>query len=905
MLDYTSLALYSIPAVILGTKVLTYLISLYQTRRQIKSPSVPVVRVYTWRDDMVTWLLSPWLALFLERLPFQWGHWIRYTKRDFNWWSKGDLARQEVGDVYWNVGPGGAALWISDADVITQIIQRRNDFVKQTDDYRALDLYGPNVVSTEGAAWQRHRRITGPPFNEKNSSLVFDQTLTQGKAMLASFIHDADGSESIPGKEPVVEDLIHWTMTVTLNVISSAALNIKAVWPTKSVAAKDQKTKERPGDHGAGKTSNSKGLPFQESFDLVMNNVRILILFPDWLLRISPFELLRKSQKASENFRNYMYELIATQKAKVESGSDESDDDLSSGSGDLLSNIIKGSTGAKGASLTEEEMIGNIFIFVLAGHETTASTLQTGLILLACEPNFQVQVQKEIDEIWAGKKAGEDLTYGDYPKMRIIMALMLETLRLYPPAVMIPKVVTSPQTLTYENKTVILPPGSRVGIDVVSTQRNPKYWGPTRHEFIPTRWLMPSDYVPPPDSADESPPHSGLYHPPKNAFIAFNGGFRGCLGRKFAQVEFCTVIAVLLKDHTVELVDEGKGWEDTKKKALEGLDNRQSDVAMRLMGKVKVSWKEVQEKLRRVEMCQRLVISETLTSNPKKGHRPCRMRRRNAFTKVLGARGARASELSLRAEQGILVIALQIRILPTSANPPQQSAEPKALSKHAVREAARPQASTNARPRTEEAAAVLTSDAPARINVSLVPRLQPVMRFINYCAATVGTAVVTRTGAGGIITEVPSSSGGGGLSTGAKAGIGTGIAGGLLIAIGLMIWFIVIHRRNSKTSQAMSAPAVSQNGGGSSKPGGQKRPSQGRQPSDYFGPSAAAGPFTEDHISTATTPNTNRGGVPAVPETPGDIASPVEIDSRNHSEVPSPGNFEYLKTPVEHPIELP
>lgn len=53
-----------------------------------------------------------------------------------------------------------------------QVVTRRNDFVKKVDDYAALNIYGLNVVSTEGVNWQRHRKITGPPFNEKNSRFV-------------------------------------------------------------------------------------------------------------------------------------------------------------------------------------------------------------------------------------------------------------------------------------------------------------------------------------------------------------------------------------------------------------------------------------------------------------------------------------------------------------------------------------------------------------------------------------------------------------------------------------------------------------------------------------------------------------------------------------------------------------
>jgi hypothetical protein len=60
------------------------------------------------------------------------------------------------------------------------------------------------------------------------------------------------------------------------------------------------------------------------------------------------------------------------------------------------------------------------------------------------------------------------------------------------------------------------------------------------------------------------------------------------LGKKFAQVEFCTVIAVLLGKCSVELVSEGTGWEQKRREALECLDRRRTIIALRMLGKVKV-----------------------------------------------------------------------------------------------------------------------------------------------------------------------------------------------------------------------------------------------------------------------------------------------------------------------------
>jgi hypothetical protein len=63
---------------------------------------------------------------------------------------------------------------------------------------------------------------------------------------------------------------------------------------------------------------------------------------------------------------------------------------------------------------------------------------------------------------------------------------------------------------------------------------------------------------------------------------------RNCLGKKFAQVEFCTVIAALLRGWSVELVSEGIGWEEKKSETLGMLDDRSTVIALRMKGKVKV-----------------------------------------------------------------------------------------------------------------------------------------------------------------------------------------------------------------------------------------------------------------------------------------------------------------------------
>lgn len=99
---------------------------------------------------------------------------------------------------------------------------------------------------------------------------------------------------------------------------------------------------------------------------------------------------------------------------------------------------------------------------------------------------------------------------------------------------------------------------------------------------------MGPSYTPPPNTINESPSHANFFCPVKCSFLAFTGGFRACLGKKFAQVEFYCLIAVLLKDHSVELVQErGMVWEQARDQTFKELDNRVMGLAMRMRNKVK------------------------------------------------------------------------------------------------------------------------------------------------------------------------------------------------------------------------------------------------------------------------------------------------------------------------------
>ncbi|KAI9167719.1 hypothetical protein HJFPF1_03853 [Paramyrothecium foliicola] len=157
-------------------------------------------------------------------------------------------------------------------------------------------------------------------------------------------------------------------------------------------------------------------------------------------------------------------------------------------------------------------------------------------------------------------------------------------------------------------------------------------------------------------------------------------------------------------------------------------------------------------------------------------------------------------------------------------------------------------------------------------------------------------------------TNVAEVDGSPGLSEGAKAGIAIGAIFGAGIIIAAVTWLCITRRRRRRQQTATQQSAPSAAGGqpyydGMTELTASTRPPANGLTQDYFGPDAVVGPFTETVISTAaTSPNPERTGVPSQPQSPGDIAVPVEIDSRAQSPESERTNS-YYATPMSHLVD--
>jgi hypothetical protein len=115
---------------------------------------------------LATLLFSP----VLKKIPFGLGSFLDYGTFDWCYKTKNEI-HDRLGPIFIIVYPGSSKIMLSDGQAIAEAFTRTKDFLKPGWAYEPLAAFGPNVDSTNGEDWQRHRKITVPPFNERNVSL--------------------------------------------------------------------------------------------------------------------------------------------------------------------------------------------------------------------------------------------------------------------------------------------------------------------------------------------------------------------------------------------------------------------------------------------------------------------------------------------------------------------------------------------------------------------------------------------------------------------------------------------------------------------------------------------------------------------------------------------------------------
>lgn len=252
------------------------------------------------------------------------------------------------------------------------------------------------------------------------------------------------------------------------------------------------------GQHFAGRSER-----LAKAIRVLQEQVFLPKLFPEWLP--TPSNLMRRHMFREIN--REVYPII----------------DRGGEPGSLLSDLIA-MTDEEGA-MSREQLRDEVVTLFLAGHETTALSLTWSLYQLALHPELDAELGDSLRE------AGPDLRRLHPSQVPLAERVLLESMRLYPPAYVIPRVCAEPVELGGYR----VAPGSEVWLWVYFMHHDAR-WFEEPERFRPERFLPEAE-------AARRP----------NTFIPFGAGSRACVGRHFAMLEAFLCLAALLRRFKLRL----------------------------------------------------------------------------------------------------------------------------------------------------------------------------------------------------------------------------------------------------------------------------------------------------------------------------------------------------------------
>ncbi|GAA4234867.1 cytochrome P450 [Postechiella marina] len=190
---------------------------------------------------------------------------------------------------------------------------------------------------------------------------------------------------------------------------------------------------------------------------------------------------------------------------------------------DLLDMLLKAEY-EDGSTMTNKQLIDEILILFVAGHETTANSLTFTLKLLAEHENVLNKVEAEVKEIASNKLSALE----EIKSLTYTMSCIEESLRLYPPAWITDRVnIEDDKVDDY-----FLKKGTILGASIYELHRNEKYW---KHAeaFKPERFSK--------ENKKDIMPY----------YMPFGAGPRLCIGNNFAMYEMVLAVSAIVKKFNI------------------------------------------------------------------------------------------------------------------------------------------------------------------------------------------------------------------------------------------------------------------------------------------------------------------------------------------------------------------
>jgi cytochrome P450 len=355
-------------------------------------------------------------------------------------------------------------------DIETVLLTESRKFVKGRILQANRETLGDGLLTSEGDLWLHQRRLIQPAFRR-------ERVLAYAPLMISRAAQMIDHWEA---GRPL--DLHRELMRLTLEIAAETLFGVTVREDADRVSA---------------------------ALDTLMAaNTSPGRLF--LLMRRLPTAANRRYTRAVRELERIVYKMIAQRRAdglKTAGGSD-----------DLLSRLLNAED-ESGRRMSDRQLRDECITLLLAGHETTALALSWAAYLLAQNPDAQKQLQAEIDAVLCGRLPGVT----DLPRLVHTERVVRETLRLYPPAWLMPRLAVEDCDL----REFRVPKSAGVIFSQWIVHRDPR-WFAQPEQFRPERWT-----------------EEFARALPRFAYFPFGGGPRVCVGSSFAMIEAVLLLAVI------------------------------------------------------------------------------------------------------------------------------------------------------------------------------------------------------------------------------------------------------------------------------------------------------------------------------------------------------------------------
>ena len=368
---------------------------------------------------------------------------------------------ENLGDTFrLQVGPRRSVVFSRDPALLEHALQKNwKNFTKTSIQTQDVARYlGNGLLTSEGDLWRRQRKLIQPGFHKKQLDLLYRSVEETILRELAGF----------PGEG--VADVYPLFGKLAFRVVVESLFS------------------------GAVTEDEIRGL--QQSTEANQHMLVRQLRQPYLQWYFEHFGIIRRHLDQTQHSREVLRAVIRRRQQENEPR------------GDLLDMLLQARF-EDGRAMEEEQLIDEILVLFVAGHETTANALSFTAQLLAHHPEWQEEIRAEPPDAAPTGSASEQV--------------LLESMRMYPPAYFIDRKNIEAETASGYS----LPAGTDLLFSVYEIHRHPQYWEQPE-TFLPERFG--------PESG-KAPAH----------FYPFGAGPRKCIGAYFAMMEMVLALRHLLK----------------------------------------------------------------------------------------------------------------------------------------------------------------------------------------------------------------------------------------------------------------------------------------------------------------------------------------------------------------------